>query len=122
MVQLEKNKIISIGNLLNDKNRPLKERFRALFTLKNLGGSEAIECIGKCFDDDSSLLKHELAYCLGQMQDAKAIPILTKVLEDLSQEPMVRHEAGMHIIKLYILIIFVLYSIIRMIRIVWKSV
>jgi deoxyhypusine monooxygenase len=28
------------------------------------------------------------------MQDKKAIPILVKVLEDVSQEPMVRHEAG----------------------------
>lgn len=83
-----------IGKLLNDKNRPLKERFRALFTLKNLGGPVAIESISKCFADESALLKHELAYCLGQMQDAAAIPYLVKVIEDKSQEPMVRHEAG----------------------------
>lgn len=106
MVQVEINKIISIGNLLNDCKRPLKERFRALFTLKNLGGPEAIEFIGNCFKDDSSLLKHELAYCLGQMQDAGAIPILTRVLEDYSQEPMVRHEAGMIYDMFWLLIKF----------------
>lgn len=94
MVQVDLRKIQEIGHLLNDPNRPLKERFRALFTLKNLGGAEAIEAISKCFGDDSALLKHELAYCLGQMQDTKAIPYLVKVLEDRSQEPMVRHEAG----------------------------
>ena len=28
--------------------RPLTDRFRALFTLKNLGGHEAIDAIGEC--------------------------------------------------------------------------
>ncbi|XP_037945997.1 deoxyhypusine hydroxylase [Teleopsis dalmanni] len=86
--------IKSIGNVLNNKERPLKERFRALFTLKNIGGTDAITEISRAFVDESALLKHELAYCLGQMQDKNAIQILTKVLEDKSQEPMVRHEAG----------------------------
>lgn len=94
MVEISDEKTQHIGNLLNDKNRPLKERFRALFTLKNLGGPIAIEAISKCFADDSALLKHELAYCLGQMQDPSAIPHLVQVIEDKSQEPMVRHEAG----------------------------
>ncbi|GAB0095001.1 Deoxyhypusine hydroxylase [Sergentomyia squamirostris] len=94
MVKVDKESICSIGSVLNDKNRPLKERFRALFTLRNIGGADAIECINQCFRDDSALLKHELAYCLGQMQDRDAIPILVKVLEDIDQEPMVRHEAA----------------------------
>lgn len=70
MVEIDDEKTKKIGNVLNDTNRPLKERFRALFTLKNLGGPVAIEAIAKCFADDSALLKHELAYCLGQMQDS----------------------------------------------------
>lgn len=86
--------IRNIGSVLNNKERPLKERFRALFTLKNLGGADAIEEISRGFSDDSALLKHELAYCLGQMQDVKALDVLTKVLEDTNQEPMVRHEAA----------------------------
>lgn len=96
MVEINDEKIGQIGSVLNDPNRPLKERFRALFTLKNLGGTLAIQSISKCFADESALLKHELAYCLGQMQDPLAIPHLVKVIEDKSQEPMVRHEAGMH--------------------------
>ncbi|EGI59922.1 PREDICTED: deoxyhypusine hydroxylase isoform X1 [Acromyrmex echinatior] len=94
MIQASESDILTIGGVLNDSARPLKERFRALFTLKNIGGSMAIDQIHACFKDPSALLKHELAYCLGQMRDPAAINILTSVLEDLSQEPMVRHEAG----------------------------
>ncbi|XP_020298788.1 deoxyhypusine hydroxylase [Pseudomyrmex gracilis] len=94
MIQANESDILRIGKVLNDPTRPLKERFRALFTLKNIGGLIAIDQIRACFEDSSALLKHELAYCLGQMQDPAAIDILTSVLEDLSQEPMVRHEAG----------------------------
>lgn len=94
MPYIDEKKIEAIGDVLNDENRPLKERFRALFTLKNIGGSIAIEQICKGFKDKSALLKHELAYCLGQMQDPLAISILIDVLKDDTQEPMVRHEAG----------------------------
>ncbi|XP_064551036.1 deoxyhypusine hydroxylase [Drosophila montana] len=91
---VSQEQIKAIGGVLNNKERPLKERFRALFTLKNIGGGAAIEAISKAFDDDSALLKHELAYCLGQMQDIQAVEILSKVLQDTTQEPMVRHEAA----------------------------
>ncbi|XP_072762343.1 deoxyhypusine hydroxylase [Anoplolepis gracilipes] len=94
MVRASESDILTIGRVLNDPARPLKERFRALFTLKNIGDVTAINQISRCFKDQSALLKHELAYCLGQIKNPIAISILTKVLEDLSQEPMVRHEAG----------------------------
>ncbi|XP_019368821.1 PREDICTED: deoxyhypusine hydroxylase [Gavialis gangeticus] len=84
----------AIGRTLVDAAQPLKARFRALFTLRNLGGHAAIDWISRGFGDESALLKHELAYCLGQMQDERAIPVLIQVLKDTSQEPMVRHEAG----------------------------
>ncbi|KAF3691382.1 Deoxyhypusine hydroxylase [Channa argus] len=86
--------VVEIGQVLVDPGLDLTRRFRALFTLRNLGGAEAIEWISKAFTDQSALLKHELAYCLGQMQDTRAIPTLTAVLKDTQQEPMVRHEAG----------------------------
>lgn len=89
-----RSKVQNIGKVLNDDKRPLKERFRALFTLKNIGGPDAIKVINDCFSDSSALLKHELAYCLGQMQDPEALPYLYKVLSNLDEHPMVRHEAG----------------------------
>lgn len=116
MVNIDENKILSIGRVLNDDSRPLKERFRALFTLRNIGGYESIAQINKCFKDSSALLKHELAYCLGQMQDVRAIPYLINILRDKNQEPMVRHEAGKYfprlsylceILSVYFLLTFV---------------
>lgn len=84
----------AIGQTLVDPQQPLQSRFRALFTLRGLGGPGAVAWISRAFTDDSALLKHELAYCLGQMQDRRAIPVLVDVLRDTCQEPMVRHEAG----------------------------
>lgn len=87
-------KVESAGSTLNDGHQSLAKRYRSLFLLKNIGGDKAVDYICQCFKDPSALLKHELAYCLGQMQDLRAIPTLISVLEDKSQEPMVRHEAG----------------------------
>lgn len=86
--------INAIGDILNDVSKPLKQRFRALFTLRNIGGPTAIDCIAKCFGDSSELLKHECAFCLGQMQDATAVPILVGLLKDQKECNIVRHEAG----------------------------
>ncbi|KAL7288559.1 hypothetical protein TKK_0017301 [Trichogramma kaykai] len=91
---ISNEQIVAMGNILNDKTKPLNERFRALFTLKNIKEAKSVEQIIKCFDDPSSLLKHELAYVLGQMQLDEAIPKLIEVLKDTKQEAMVRHEAG----------------------------
>ena len=44
------------------------------------------------FADESALLKHELAYCLGQMKKTSALPVLESVLADEKEDPMVRHE------------------------------
>ena len=46
------------------------------------------------FSDKSALLKHELAYVLGQIRNPISIPVLNEVLGDFDQDPMVRHEAG----------------------------
>ena len=73
------------GKILNDKEERLSVRFRALFSLKNLNGKDAIDQIGLCFDDTSELLKHELAYCLGQMGSKDALDLLKSVLENHNQ-------------------------------------
>jgi len=94
VLSVNESQIRAVGDVLNNPSRPLKERFRALFTLRNIGGLHAVSCIAECFQDESDLLKHELAYCLGQMADPIAISELITILEDKSQHPMVRHEAG----------------------------
>ncbi|KAI9017759.1 ARM repeat-containing protein [Gaertneriomyces semiglobifer] len=75
-------------------NVPLHKRFRALFTLKSLNTSAAVDVIALTFPDPSALLKHELAYVLGQMRNPHAISHLERILEDQSEDPMVRHEAA----------------------------
>lgn len=94
MSEFSAEQIESVGKLLNNPARPLKERFRALFTLKNIGGQQAIDWIAKAFSDESALLKHEVAYCLGQLRDPAAIPFLVDVLQDSGREAIVRHEAA----------------------------
>ncbi|KAI8586215.1 armadillo-type protein [Geranomyces variabilis] len=84
----------SLNAQLNDPAVPLAQRFRALFTLKSLNTSQSVEIIAKGFADDSALLKHELAYVLGQMRNPCALPALVSVLETLDEDPMVRHEAA----------------------------
>jgi deoxyhypusine monooxygenase len=88
------DKLNQLGDLLGNKDVPMKARYRALFTLKNIGGKDAIRNISKGFTDESALLKHECAYCLGQMQDTSAVNTLIGVLKNLDEDPMVRHEAG----------------------------
>ena len=83
-----------LGDMLFDQAVPMKARYRALFTLKNIGGSDAIRNICKGFKDPSALLKHECAYCLGQLQDNSALDTLIDVLGNKTEDPMVRHEAG----------------------------
>lgn len=79
---------------------PLPVRFRALFSLKHLAVTDesvagpAIESIAAAFASPSALLKHELAYCLGQTGSDAAVPPLRGVLCNLEEDPMVRHEAA----------------------------
>ena len=40
---ITKDQVEKIGNLLINPDRPHKERFRALFTLKNIGGQQCID-------------------------------------------------------------------------------
>lgn len=80
----------------------LANRFRALFNLKCLGADsedaevvhKAIDYIAACFADSSELLKHEVAYVLGQIKNVHANKYLKQVLADTNQQIMVRHEAA----------------------------
>lgn len=61
---------------LLDETAEIFHRYRAMFALRNLGGREAIEALGLSFHSKSALLKHEVAYVLGQMQDKSAVDTL----------------------------------------------
>ena len=57
-------------------------RMRALFALRNVGGPEALDALAAAFSSDSALLKHEIAYVMGQMQDSYAVSCLVERLSD----------------------------------------
>jgi deoxyhypusine monooxygenase len=79
---------------LLDRGLPMFQRMRAVFALRNRGGAQAVEALAAAFDDPSALLRHELAYVLGQMGDAHANSFLTAVLEKADEHVMVRHECA----------------------------
>jgi HEAT repeat protein len=86
-----------LAGLLHNTSKAtlLAERFRALFTLKGLGTDQAVDIVCKAFSgEDSALLKHELAYVLGQMRSTRAVSTLVAVLEDMTENCMVRHEVS----------------------------
>ena len=84
-----------LRNCFLDENARIFDRYRAMFALRNRGGADALETLTQAFKTSkSALLKHELAYVLGQMQDEGAIVRLKEVLENPIENPMVRHEAA----------------------------
>jgi len=79
---------------LIDKNLSMFKRYRALFSLRNIGNSDAVLAICEGFKDSSALFRHEIAYVLGQIQHRIAISYLKIVLENKDEHSMVRHEAA----------------------------
>ena len=61
---------------LIDESARIFDRYRAMFALRNKGGPDCVEALGDAFASESALLKHEVAYVLGQMQDANAVNTL----------------------------------------------
>lgn len=81
---------------LCDLNQPLGKRTHAAFYLRTIGNNEAVEAIACALrnHEDSALLRHELGYILGQMQNQSACGVLEEILGDVTDDVMVRHEAA----------------------------
>ncbi|PYH88814.1 Deoxyhypusine hydroxylase [Aspergillus ellipticus CBS 707.79] len=94
--------VLTLRKVLVAESEPLARRFRALFSLKYLACLQppsentlpAIEAIAAGFSSPSALLKHELAYCLGQTRNPDAVAFLQQVLKDTQEDVMCRHEAA----------------------------
>lgn len=98
----DSDEILALRKVLTSESVPLARRFRALFALKHHACLHppsaqtlpAIQAIAAAFPSPSALVKHELAYCLGQTGNRAALPYLRQVLEDTSEDAMCRHEAA----------------------------
>ena len=96
------NTVPTLRKVLVSEFEPLARRFRALFSLKHLACLQpptdqtlpAIEAIAAGFASPSALLKHELAYCLGQTKNIESVAYLQHVVKDTEEDAMCRHEAA----------------------------
>ena len=85
-----------IGDLLCDESLDLVERYRAMFSLRNRAGEESVLqlCRALVTDTSSPLLRHEVAFVLGQLQHPSSIDALETSLARKEEHVMVRHESA----------------------------
>ncbi|KAG7383470.1 deoxyhypusine hydroxylase [Phytophthora pseudosyringae] len=79
-----------------DLSEPVGKRTRAIFYLRSRGGLEDLRVLLAALRNrqDSELMRHELAYVIGQFQMEEACDTLHQVLADATDDGMVRHEAA----------------------------
>lgn len=82
------------GKMLDDPNECLYRKYKAMFYLRDCGTEKAKKFLIDAFKDESALLKHELAFIMGQMRMDEGIEVLNKVMNDGNEHGMVRHEAA----------------------------
>lgn len=97
----EKPSIPQLKETLVNTSIPLFQRYRALFTLRDLASPPdlptavpAIQAIAEGFKDPSDLFRHEIAFVFGQLCHPASIPSLLDTLSNTSEVGMVRHEAA----------------------------
>ena len=88
--------LATLATCLQNLNDPVPKRMRAIYYLRLINNTEAIEVLSQALLDrrNSQLVRHELAYVLGQMQKSEACNVLQTVLDDGSEDTMVRHECA----------------------------
>jgi deoxyhypusine monooxygenase len=80
--------------ILVNESLSLFERYRAMFSLRNMNTDASALALEAGFADSSALFRHEIAYVLGQMQRECSVEGLAKVLRKEEEHEMVRHEAA----------------------------
>mmetsp|Transcript_15143 Transcript_15143/g.43064 ORF Transcript_15143/g.43064 Transcript_15143/m.43064 type:complete len:304 (+) Transcript_15143:66-977(+) len=80
---------------LLDSDAPLFQRYRAMFSLRNMRTDPAVLALCDGLEDTTSaLFRHEIAYVLGQLQSPVSVAALKRVLAKSAENEMVRHEAA----------------------------
>jgi len=83
-----------LAGALMDTSQSLFKRYRAMFALRNQNTDDSALALVRALSDSSALVRHEIAYVLGQMQRSCTVPGLAEVLRDTKEHRMVRHEAA----------------------------
>jgi deoxyhypusine monooxygenase len=82
---------------LLDSDCPIATRNRAAYWIREKGAepeARAALRAGLQLKGDSVLLRHEIAYVLGQLGHADAVDDLCAIVNDVSDDAIVRHEAA----------------------------
>lgn len=65
-----------------------------MFALRNRGDDASVAALARGLSAGSALFRHEIAYVLGQIQSAVAVPQLVERLQLADENEMVRHECA----------------------------
>lgn len=90
----ESKDIAKLTEILLNEDEKLFERYRAMFSLRNIQTEESINALGKGLKCKSALFRHEIAFVLGQIQNQCSIKVLAENLQDSNENEMVRHECA----------------------------
>ncbi|GAB68693.1 deoxyhypusine hydroxylase [Plasmodium cynomolgi strain B] len=84
--------------LVETRNEFIEKQMRALYECREIYKDDIDEVINiltyALENNDSVLLRHEVAYVIGQISNEKCNDILIKLLNDTEENLMVRHEAA----------------------------
>ena len=85
-----------LRSCLLDISQPIAQRTHAAFILRTKGDLDCVNIICDAIRNkqDSALMRHELAYVLGQIQNPVVCPLLESVLCDETDDILVRHESA----------------------------
>lgn len=86
--------IQELKKTLLDDNETLFNRYRAMFSLRNLRSDEATIALAAGLKGSSALFRHEVAFVLGQLQHECSVPYLAETLNNTNENEMVRHECA----------------------------
>ena len=86
--------VVTVSNPA-DYKAMLCQKYNAMFEDRT-AGLDRLEYVMAVLGPEtkSILLRHEACYVLGQMKDKRAVPLLTKVLNDDNEHEITRHEAA----------------------------
>jgi deoxyhypusine monooxygenase len=117
LVQAAEHVVQALDSKLQAHSTSLPEKYRTLFSLRNLAGKSATDalingaeelavlqtcmlcmravtfvlptvCAAAALQDKSDLFRHDVAFCLGQRQDATAVEVLKQLVADPQEHPM----------------------------------
>lgn len=85
-----------LRDCLLDIAQPIAQRTHAAFLLRTRGDEEAVAVLSEALRNkaDTPLMRHELAYILGQVQNPSVCPMLSSILADETDDILVRHESA----------------------------